>query len=254
MVLRNSKGKGIKDCGKLLSATGGTSVAMIGKGSYRGALQVRPSSVPGKVNAINSVKLEDYVRGIVALESPSSWPMDALRAQAVVARSYGLAADVGGKGFDQYDDTRSQVYGGIGAETARTNKAVNSSKLQVVRYNGKVATTYFFSTSGGHTENIENVFIGSSPQPYLKGVEDPYDGSSPYHRWTVKVSQAGMQSALGDLVRGKLRQIRVTKRGSSPRVVRAKLIGSGGTTKVTGPTIQFRLGLRDTWMFFKKIK
>jgi stage II sporulation protein D len=63
-----------------------------------------------------------------------------------------------------------------------------------------------------------------------------------------------MQSALGDLVRGKLRQINVTKRGSSPRVVRAKLIGSGGTTNVTGPTLQFHLGLRDTWMFFKKLK
>ncbi|MSO40726.1 MAG: SpoIID/LytB domain-containing protein [Solirubrobacterales bacterium] len=254
VVLRNPKGSGLRNCGKVLSATGGASVAMVGKGSYRGALQVRPSSVPGKVNAINSVKLEDYVRGIVARESPSSWPLNALRAQAVVARSYGLANDVGGNGFDQYDDTRSQVYGGISAETSRTNKAVSTSKLQVVKYKGKIASTYFFSTSGGHTENIENVFIGSSPQPYLKGVKDPYDGSSPYHRWTARISQSGMQSALDDLVRGKLRQIKVVKRGSSPRVVRAKLIGSGGTTKVSGPTIQFRLGLRDSWMFFKKLK
>ena len=158
VLLRSPKGSTIKNCGGLLSATGGKSVSMLGKGSYRGALQVRPSSVPGRVNAINALAVDQYVQGVVALESPASWPMNALRAQAVVARSYGLASSVGGKGFDLYDTTSSQVYGGIGAETARTNQAVADTRLQVVKYKGQIAQTFFFSTSGGYTENNENVF------------------------------------------------------------------------------------------------
>ena len=253
VVLRNPKGKVMKNCGGLLSATGGKSVAMLGKGAYRGALQIRPSSVPGKVNAINSLGVDPYVQGVVPLESPSSWPMNALRAQAVVARSYGLASDVGGKGFDLYDTTSSQVYGGIGAETKRTNQAVRDTKLQVVKYNGRVAQTFFFSSSGGFTESNEFVF-GGKPIPYLRGVKDPYDGASPYHRWKRKFSLARMQAALSEDVRGKLRKIVILRRGDSPRIFRARLVGSGGKTKISGQELKGDLGLLDAPWNIKKIK
>ncbi len=235
-----------------MSATGGASVSLIGKGAYRGAVVARSSSVPGKLNAINAVDLEDYIRGVIAEESPSSWPLDALKAQALAARSYALSTGVGGNGFDHYDDTRSQVYGGIGSETARTNQAVSSTAGEVVEYKGKVAETYFFSTSGGHTENNEFSFLGGTPLPYLRGVPDPYDDASPYHRWTRKLSNGQMQAELGGLVRGKLKRIVVTKRGVSPRIVKAKLVGSGGTTKVSGPDLRSYLGLPDTWATFKR--
>ena len=252
VLLRNPKGLTLKNCGGLLSATGGDSVHMVGKGTYRGALQVRPSSVPGRVNAINSLGVEPYVQGVVALESPSSWPMNALRAQAVVARSYGLSSSVGGRGFDLYDTTSSQVYGGVGAETARTNQAVEDTKLQVVKYQGSIAQTFFFSTSGGHTESNEFVW-GGKPIPYLRGVDDPYDTTSPYHRWVRRLSQRGIQSALSSLVRGKLRRIRVLRRGDSPRIFRARLVGSGGNTKVSGQTLKSYLGLLDAPWYIKKI-
>jgi stage II sporulation protein D len=254
ILLRNKAGRKLANCGALLSATGGTSVNLIGKGEYRGALEVRTSSVPGKLNAINAVGLDDYVRGVVAGESPSSWPLDALRAQAVAARSFAISTDKNGNGFDQYDDTRSQVYGGIAAETTRSNQAVSETALQVVLYKGEVAQTYYFSTSGGHTENNEfsSLGFGGTPIPYLRGVDDPYDDASPYHRWTRKFSIGRMQSLLGDLVRGKLKRIVIAKTGASPRVVKAKLIGSGGVTTATGPTLQANLGLPDTWMTFKK--
>src|SRR5207342_2994290 len=113
-------------------------------------------------------------KGVVPNEMPADWPADALRAQAVVARSYGLATGASGP-FDQYDDTRSQVYGGLGSGTAATNHAVDATAGHVVKYHGKIATTFFFSTSGGRTENIENVFIGSDPKPYLKSVRDPFE-------------------------------------------------------------------------------
>jgi stage II sporulation protein D len=253
VVLRSPKGTVLKNCGGLLSATGGKAVKMLGKGAYRGALHVRPSSVPGRVNAINALGVDPYVQGVVALESPSSWPMNALRAQAVVARSYGLASSVGGKGFDLYDTTSSQVYGGIRAETARTNQAVRDTKLQVVKHKGKVAQTFFSSTSGGHTESNEFVF-GGKPIPYLRGVKDPWDKISPYHRWVRKFSFGSMQARLSEHVRGKLRKIVILKRGDSPRIFRARLVGSSGSTKISGQELKGDLGLLDAPWNIKKVK
>jgi stage II sporulation protein D len=256
VVLRTKKGRLVAKCGALMSAAGAPILNVIGKGTYRGALEVRSSSVPGTVNAINAVDLEDYIRGVVSRESPASWPIEALEAQAVAARSYALSTAVRGNGFDVYDDTRSQVYGGVGAETAKTDQAVSATHLRVVLYRGRVAQTYFFSTSGGHTENNEfsSLGFGQPPIPYLRGVDDPYeaDAGSPYEHWKRKFTRGRMNSALSGLVRGKLKNIVVTERGASPRIVHANLIGSGGTTTVTGPQLRDALGLPDTWAFFKK--
>ncbi|MGZ5320533.1 MAG: SpoIID/LytB domain-containing protein [Solirubrobacterales bacterium] len=253
VVLRNKSGARLANCGGLLSATGGESVVLLGKGAYRGALEVLPASVPGRLNAINAVDIESYLRGVVAEESPSSWPLDALRAQAVAARSYALTTGVGGNGFDAYDDTRSQVYGGIVAETARTDTAVAGTAGEVVQYGGKTIEAFFMSTSGGHTENNENSF-GGTPEPYLRGVPDPNEAAagSPYHRWTRKFSAASMQAELGNLVPGRLKRIVVARTGVSPRIVTAKLVGTRGTGKVSGPTLRARLGLPDTWATFKR--
>jgi stage II sporulation protein D len=255
VLLRNKAGRRIATCGSLLSAPGSPDVNVVGKGAYRGALEVRPTGLRGGLNAINAVALEDYVRGVVAKESPASWPPEALRAQAVATRSYALSTSKRGSGFDHYDDTRSQAYGGLAAETVKTNQAVADTALQVVLYNGRVAQTYYFSTSGGSTENNEysSLGFGGTPIPYLRGVPDPYDSLSPYHRWKRKFSQAAIQSRLGDLVRGKVKNIIVTQTGASPRIVRATLVGSGGSRNVTGPTLKAHLGLPDTWATFRKV-
>ena len=255
VLLLKKAGRRIASCGSLLSATGGADVNVVGKGVYRGALEVRPTGIRGGLNAINAVGLEDYVRGVIAKESPSSWPPEALRAQAVATRSYALSTSKRGAGFDHYDDTRSQAYGGVAAETVKTNQAVADTALQVVLYNGKVAQTYYFSTSGGSTENNEysSLGFGGTPIPYLRGVPDPYDDLSPYHRWTRKFSQAAIQSRLGDLVRGKVNDIVVTQTGASPRIVQATLVGSGGSRNVSGPTLRTHLGLPDTWASFRKV-
>jgi stage II sporulation protein D len=243
------------NCGAAMSATSGDGIVTLkGKGSYRGAMVARPASGFG-LNAINEVALDDYVRGVVARESPSSWPLEALKAQAVAARTFAVSNSVKGNGFDLYDDTRSQVYGGIAAETSRTNTATTQTADQAVLYAGKPIVAYFFSTSGGMTENVENSFVGGKPQPYLKGVPDPYDDTSPYHRWKLVLTQGRMQSALSRYLKGgKLRKIKVNQRGVSPRIVYATLISSAGKTRVSGPTLKAALGLRDTWAFFKKLK
>ena len=254
VILRGKGGGRIASCGGLLSATGGDTVSLAGKGAYRGALEIRPAKVPGKLNAINAVELENYVRGVIAKESPSSWPLEALKAQAVAARSYAISSPVRGAGFDQYADTRSQVYGGVAAETPRTDQAVAATAYQVVMAGGKVAQTFFFSTSGGHTENNENSFLGGTPLPYLRGVPDPNEAAagSPYHQWTRRFSQRGIEAELGSLVKGKLKRIVVTKRGASPRIVQARIVGTGGSSTASGPTLRARLGLPDTWAFFSR--
>src|SRR5215210_1159150 len=243
-------------CGGVMTAAGAPTVTVAGKGTYRGSLEVTPSG--SGLQAVNVVGIEDYVRGVVSKESPSSWPIEALKAQAVAARSYGLSTGNRVGTFNLYDDTRSQVYAGVAAETPRTDQAVSATALQAVIYNGKVAQTFFFSTSGGHTENNElsSLGFGQPPVPYLRGVDDPYEAEagSPYEHWKRKFSLSRMNSSLGGLVRGKLKNIVVTQRGTSPRIVSANLIGTRGTTTVNGPQLKDALGLPDTWAFFKKKK
>jgi stage II sporulation protein D len=250
--LLNAAGKKLADCGDTLEAGGEPSFTLGGKGEYRGMLGLRRSG-SGGLDALNTVDIEDYVRGVVASEMPSRFPPEALRAQAVAARSYALAEMIhGGDGYTLNDDTRSQVYGGVGAETAVTDQAVADTARLVVAYGDEIATTYFFSTSGGHTENVENAF-GGDAIPYLRGVPDPYDGASPYHRWTETLTPAEMESALSGLVKGSLEKIDVTKRGASPRILSADLVGSDGTTTVSGETLASRLGLRDRWAYFDEL-
>jgi stage II sporulation protein D len=222
-----------------------------GRGRFRGILELRPSTFG--LNAINAVGLDDYVRGVVSAESPASWPLEALKAQAVAARTYAITSSKGGAGFEHYPDTRSQVYRGIAAETPTTDRAVAETARQVVTYEGRPVVTYFFSTSGGRTENVENS-LGGTPQPWLRSVEDPFDNTSPKHRWKpirLTLGEAGRR--LGGLVKGSFRGIRVIKRGKSPRVVSADVIGTGGRTRVSGATLRARFGLYDTWAYFTSI-
>jgi stage II sporulation protein D len=234
-------------------ALGGRALNGTSNGRYRGVLEVRPATFGGLV-AVNALSLDDYIQGVIVGEMPTSWPQQALEAQAIVARSYALTTDAGGAVFDQYPDTRSQMYYGMSRETPGTNQAVQSTAGQIVMYGDQVATTYYFSTSGGETENIENSWPGSAPVAYLKGVDDPYDNLSPRHRWRFVWSKSQLDRKLGSFVKGRLRTVKVTKRGVSPRIVNAQVVGTRGTVNVTGPQLRSRLGLYDTWAYFVSIK
>jgi stage II sporulation protein D len=230
----------------------GTSVPGVSNGLYRGSLLISASG--SAMTVVNALDLEDYVRGVVSGESPSAWPVEALKAQAVAARTYAITTRAGGSAFDQYADTRSQVYRGVAAETPNTDAAVNATAGQVVTFNGQPVTTYFFSTSGGETEDVENVFVGSDPKPWLKAVEDPFDAVSPKHRWgPFRYTASQVQRKLRRYVRGRFQRIKVVQRGVSPRVVRAQVLGTGGATNVTGPQLRSAFGLYDTWAFFTSV-
>jgi stage II sporulation protein D len=222
-------------------------------GAYRGAIDFSPGAFSG-VDAINSLSLDTYLRGVVPDESPPSWPIEALKAQAVAARTYAITGMKSGAGFDHYPDTRSQVYGGVAAEEASTNEAIAQTRGEVVTYDGVPVVTYFFSTSGGRTEDVENTPLGNEPRAWLKSVDDPYDDASPRHRWgPIRMTLRQADRKLGSLVKGAFRGIEVVRRGRSPRIVEAEVIGSRGRTLVTGGQLRARLGLFDTWAFFTSI-
>jgi stage II sporulation protein D len=198
---------------------------------------------------VEKVPLERYVRGVVSAEVPASWPLAALQAQAVASRTYALTAHAGGSRFDVYADTRSQVYLGVAAETAQTNAAVTSTAGQIVTYAGRPAITYFFASSGGETESVANSFIGSTPEPWLIGVADPYD-AGPAYDWKLSISFTAAATKLKGLVRGAFRGIEVLTRGVSPRIVSAQVLGTRGAVPVSGPELAGRLGLDSTWAYF----
>jgi stage II sporulation protein D len=247
--LRSSAGKPLASCGKTLRAAGPGKVTIAGYGTYRGALETVPEG--SSLNVVNALAVDQYVKGVIPNESPPSWPMAELKAQAVASRSFALTAGVGGNGFDLYADTRSQVYEGLESEYASTNAIANATRGQVVEYGGKIAETLFSACSGGHTESIVNVF-GSSI-PYLVGVPDPYDYYCPLHTWTLKFSGPEISSKLSGYLDGKLKQVVITKRGVTPRIIEAKLVGTGGVTTVTGEQLEVALGGYDTWMTFEKV-
>src|SRR5215217_4793327 len=258
--LRNARGRKLGTY-RALRVTGRRGTVMLRgtaangrrNGVYRGAMDFSAGLFSG-VNAVNSLPLDTYVRGVVGDESPPSWPLEALKAQAVAARTYAVATMKPGRTFDLYPDTRSQVYGGIAAEEPSTNQAVAETRGEVVTFEGRPVVTFFFSTSGGRTEDVENTPLGNQPQPWLKSVDDPYDVASPRHRWgPIRMSLAQADRRLGSLVKGAFRGIQVVRRGRSPRIVEADVIGSRGRTRVTGGQLRARFGLFDSWAFFTSI-
>jgi stage II sporulation protein D len=246
-------GVGMSQEGALGYAQHGYSYAQILAHYYTGTtLGEAPANTVVKVlvgGRVKRVPLERYVRGVIAAEMPASWPAAALEAQAVASRTYALTAHAGGSRFDVYSDTRSQVYRGVAAETATTNAAVAATAGQIVLYAGKPVITYFFASSGGMTENVENAWPGAEPEPWLKGVADIYD-AGPATKWKLSLSFAAASRELRGLFRGAFRGIEVLKRGVSPRIVSARVLGSRGSSLLSGPELAGRFGLSSTWAYF----
>jgi stage II sporulation protein D len=256
IVIRTTSGKRVARVGNGARFAGRDPLRLLGpalngvtSGLYRGAIELRTEGAG--LSAIDVLDLDSYVRGVVAGEMPSSWPLEALKSQAVAARTYALTTRKTDGLFDQYPDTRSQMYRGVTGESVRSDAAVRATAGRIVTYNGVPAVTYYFSTSGGYTEDIEFSFVGALSKPWLVGVPDPYDGLSPYHRWTVRDSNAAIDRALG--APGSFKRVKVLERGVSPRVVKARVIGSKGSVTLSGPTIRTRLGLRDSWFTFVRV-
>jgi len=184
----------------LRAAAGGRLV--VGGKAYRGALRVVRAGK--KLQLVNVVSLETYLLGVVPGEMPKDWPLEALKAQAVAARTYAIANLVKDRAFDLYSDARSQVYYGANAESPDTTRAVTETRGQVLSYGGAPAETFYFSSSGGKTLSALDVF--GEDLPYLVSVDDPWDETSPNHRWETRVlggqqlaRRLGLQGAVTDV-------------------------------------------------------
>jgi stage II sporulation protein D len=216
-------------------------LALDGK-SYRGKLELVPQG--GFLRVVNVVALEDYLQGVVAGEVPYTWPAEVLKAQAVAARSYALANLVKGKPFDLYSDVRSQVYLGVAGEKPSTTAAVTDTAGEVVLYGGKVATTYYFSTSGGRTASAADVFGFSVP--YLVSRPDPWDKASPHHRWgPILLGARTLQAKVGATAR----VIDATGAATPSGRLRALVVQTtAGPQSVPASLLRTALALRSTWI------
>jgi stage II sporulation protein D len=227
--------------GPLLVRPGKSPLSLDGR-SYRGSLQV--ASQGGFLRVVNTVGLEAYLQGVVAGEMPHSWPAEALKAQAVAARTYALKNLVKGKPFDLYSDVRSQVYGGIASEQEATTAAVGATAGQVVTYAGQLATTFYFSSSGGRTASAADVF--GMNVPYLVSRPDPWDKVSPFHRWgPVLLGARTVQSKLNVQAKVLDGAAVVTPSGRARSLL---LQTPSGSTSIPASLVRTGLGLRSTWI------
>jgi stage II sporulation protein D len=164
---------------------------------YRGDLKIHNRG--GTLAVVNDVGLQSYLYSVVPREMPSSWPLEALKAQAVAARGYAVRA-ARASWFDIYDNTDDQVYGGLdygSGEDPGSTAAVKATAGEVLKYGGEVISAYFSSSNGGRTAASVDTWGG--PLPYLISQQDPFDlnGSNPNRNWTVVLSPGALQNRLG---------------------------------------------------------
>lgn len=212
---------------------------------YRGEIEVRDAGA--RLTVVNRVPLEQYLYGVIPAEMNPRWHLEALKAQAVAARTYALAklGQFGSRGYDVKPTTENQVYRGAGVETYASNAAVDQTLGQVLTQNGRVIAAYFHASSGGFTETSAAVW--GEPRAYLQAVPD-YDQQSPRYLWQKNVPVASLRSGLakegvrlGDPVR-----FEVVERSYSGRVRRVKVIGADGQKVVSGDVVRRAAGLYST--------
>jgi len=265
-ILRTFSGECYATAGGLVKVVGTSGPYSHSGVIWRGTIHFRPTSTTSNTSrAINYVDLEQYLYGVVPRESPASWPAAALQAQAVAARSYAYQDAVNGSIL--HCTTYSQVYNGYkgpkGGESASTNAAVDKTKGIVVWYGTetKPVKTYFSSSSGGHTASIQDVWVGSVPKPYYKGVVDA-DQDNPYYSWTSgPISASSLAGKIRDKDNGSSNTDPLNYSVASPATVTGIAVekassgharylnlswSNGATYRISGDTFRSALGLKST--------
>jgi stage II sporulation protein D len=213
-------------------------------GAYRGTFVLARDGV--RVMVVDDAGLEEYLLGVVPGEVPAYWPAEALKAQAVAARSFARTSRRPGAPFDVFADTRSQVYRGVSAEAPATSAAVRATRRLAVTAGGIVAHTLFHSSSGGRTAAVEEAF-GPPPVSYLRSAPDPYDVLSPFHDWTATFTESDIAQRLKPVLSGDFVAIRVVATTPSGRAGTVRVTGTLGTQDVPAARIRALLSLRSTW-------
>jgi stage II sporulation protein D len=213
----------------------------IGDRWYRGRTKLVKSG--WGLTAVNQVDLEQYLASVLGGEMNGNWPQEALKAQAVAARSYALHKRQRHSNgvYDLGRTTSSQVYKGLAAESIGTQMAVTATAGQVLTYKGQIIEAVFHSSSGGHTENVEDIWV--QPLPYLRGVQD-YDQGTPVFQWVASFPASELSrriSGVGNI--SSMTPLRTTPHG---RIVTMRVVGSAGTRTISGDALRKALNLRST--------
>ena len=209
-------------------------ITTIDSGRYRGV--IKPRLVTNGLTAVNLVPLEDYLISVVPSEMPSSWPLQALKAQAVAARTYALSnvSSPRNPAFQLVDTVMSQVYRGVEAETESTTRAVRETAGVRAKFNGRYINAVYFSSSGGRTENSENVWLEAVP--YLRSVPERHE--SGYRQWYRNFSMDQLSQLMAPHGIGSVTGLSYTAAYPSGRIIELSFIGTSGKRTYSGDSIR----------------
>jgi len=223
----------------------------LGERSYRGRLEI---GCYGKTSltAVNIINIESYLLGVVPCDMVSIWPIESLKAQAVCARSYALTktdytADSNAKKPYSIEDTQTnQVYRGYGYETKQATAAVAATQGEVVKYHGKMITSYYSSTSGGRTEASEDVW--GSKLPYLRSVVDKHEKIPEKGPWVKEFTKSEIQAILerNEKSVGNVKKVSPSILTASNRVYSLKVTGTEGSTLISTNSLRSMFSLPST--------
>lgn len=198
---------------------------------YRDGIKISLNS-KRNLNVINELGMEGYLYGVMAREVSPEWSIEALKAQAVVSRTY-VMKNLGKhdrEGFDLSATITSQVYGGVEAEDPRTSKAVDLTRGEVITYNGELIKSFFHSNCGGHTEDVSNAWEGEQRLPYLKGRVCPFCKDSYQYYWEKTIEKEMVKKKLNEngYNIGDIKKIKVLRRSPSGRVTYLRIYHDRG--------------------------
>ena len=254
LTIRTTSPAGIRT--NIIQAMGGDFRSGAEDWRYGGALRIIPKGA-GTVLPVNVLPMEDYLKGVVPAEMPPYWGPEALKAQAIAARTYALrkiASRGGGGDFDLEGNEFDQAYSGLTGQWAASSDAVDATHGQVLTYGGQLIDALFMASAGGHTENSEFGFIHwnnglklAANLPYLRGIADPLDRAPSWQVGPFSPEAAAQilranDEDLGDRLVG----IDILRKGPSGRILGVRLRGSSHTDEVSGPVLRAWFGLPDT--------
>jgi stage II sporulation protein D len=220
--------------------TGG-GLVFIGDRWYRGKTLVIPTDKG--LTAVNYVDLEHYLYSVIGGEMGNRFPQEALKAQAVAARSYALYQRQKSRStyYDVGDTPAWQVYDGVSDESAATLTAVNATAGQVLTYNNEIIEAVFHSSAGGCTENVEDVW--TEALPYLRAATSPDEGT-PNYEWTASFSAQELSQRITGV--GNIEKIEVEKATTCGRAKAIKVTGDKGVRSLDGDDFRLALDLKST--------
>lgn len=221
---------------------------------FRGRMEIGSYRLGG-VTAVNVVRLEDYVRGVVPMEMGYTWHLSAMKAQAVAARSFAVATAGFGSDSDykkgyKLNNSTHQSYGGFDVEGEKPSRACKETRGEFLVYRNKIVRAFFYSTSGGRTE--EPSYVWGGRRAYLQSVSDIYESKPEKKAWTLSFRKEEVQRLLAPLALkkginlGEVQEIKMRKFSPSERLVKLSVIGSLGEMSLENNEIRTAFDLPST--------